>query len=305
MFDLRRLKPVIEGGGTYPSVKYDKNDIATVTANDIYLLLDELIKDPPSRDLDNRRFNGLPFHKNGKSEVNKFIATIATESADNVNRYGEIVEGLDFVPFNINADYKADDGESYGVMQIDVTQALPYVLMMMSDEWKDELNALSQQPGGVKLRNDRANEIYADEITQNKVKTWLKDPNTIRDQLLIAATLYNYAGLDAWNAWTNYNSDSANQGFKDLFEQQLEAVNKAEWQSYKEINNKELQKMKATNTSSGLSQIIYMIDKLPANIEEAAKELSTMLKSVSASGTASEYFDEEVKKLEPFMRKNG
>jgi hypothetical protein len=295
MFDVRRF-PTIEGGGTYPSVQYNKNNIATVTPKQIMELIIELRENPPTRDLNNQRF-GIPFHNGTTDDLVNFIATIGTESADNVDRFGNR-QDVNNVPFNVNADYVEEgSGESYGVFQIDLGYALPYVLSAMSKEYNDELLELSREEDGLVKRNNRAKELYEDEEIKQQVINFLTDPNTIREQLLVAMAVYNDNGLEGWNSWKRYNNKTEdNKEHNELFDKVLGQVQETEWNSWQqnvmqtnEKNNKEVM------------EILESISTLPANIEETAKSLYAAYSDFKKTGTATEFVDEKLEKLKPFM----
>lgn len=299
MFDIRRF-PTIEGGGTFPSVQYNKNNIATVKPEQIMELALELRDNPPQRDLNNQKVN-IPFHNGTTDDLVNFIATVGVESADNVDRFGNKVN-INNVPFNINADYKdKNKGESYGLFQLDVTQALPYILSAMNTEYNDELLKLSREENGLVKRNTRAEEIYSDEEVKQQVINFLTDPNTIREQLLVALTVYNDNGLDGWNSWKRYNSKTeANKEHNELFDKVLQQVQGIEWNSWQqnvmntnEKNNKELM------------EILESVAELPANIEETAKSLYAAYNDFKMTGTATEFVDEKLDKLKPFTGKYG
>ena len=303
MFDIRRF-PTIEGGGTFPSVQYNKNNIATVKPEQIMELIIELRDNTPTRDLNNQPSSGIPFHNGTTDDLVNFISTIGTESADNKDRFGNYV-GDENIPFNINADYVETEGfktgESYGVFQIDLGFALPYVLSVMSEEYKDELLKLSREENGVVKRNNRAKELYEDEEIKQEVINFLTNPDTMREQLLVAWTLYNDNGLDGWNSWRRYNSKTkANKKHNELFDKVLQQVQGIEWNSWQqnvmntnEKNNKELM------------EILESVGELPANIEETAKSLYAAYNDFKMTGTATEFVDEKLEKLKPFTGKYG
>lgn len=300
MFDIRRF-PTIEGGGTYPSVQYNKNNIATVKPEQIMELIIELRDNTPTRDLNNKRSSGIPFHNGTTDDLINFITTIGTESADNVDRFGN-KQNINNVPFNVNASFKEKGlGESYGIFQIDLGFALPYVLSVMSEEYKDELLKLSREENGVVKRNNRAKEIYSDEEVKQEVINFLTNPDTMREQLLVAWTLYNDNGLDGWNSWGRYNSKTeANKEHNELFDKVLQQVQGIEWNSWQqnvmntnEKNNKELM------------EILESVGELPANIEETAKSLYAAYNDFKMTGTATEFVDEKLDKLKPFTGKYG
>lgn len=299
MFDIRRF-PTIEGGGTFPSVQYNQNNIATVKPEQIMELALELRDNPPQRDLNNQKVN-IPFHNGTTDDLVNFITTVGVESADNVDRFGNKVN-INNVPFNINADYKdKNKGESYGLFQLDVTQALPYILSAMNTEYNDELLKLSREENGLVKRNTRAKEIYSDEEVKQQVINFLTDPNTIREQLLVALTVYNDNGLEGWNSWRRYNSKTeSNKEHNELFDKVLQQVQGIEWNSWQqnvmntnEKNNKELM------------EILESVAELPANIEETAKSLYAAYNDFKMTGTATEFVDEKLEKLKPFTGKYG
>jgi len=174
---------------------------------------------------------------------------------------------------------------------------LPYVLSAMSKEYNDELLKLSKEEDGVVKRNNRAKELYEDEKIKQEVINFLTNPDTMREQLLVAWTLYNDNGLDGWNSWGRYNNKTeANKEHNELFDKVLGQVQDTEWNSWQqnvmqtnEKNNKEVM------------EILESISTLPANIEETAKSLYAAYSDFKKTGTATEFVDEKLEKLKPFM----
>jgi hypothetical protein len=286
MFDARSF-PVIEGGGTYPSIKYREDGIGVVDPNRVYEAMINYRKSN-ARDLNKRK--KVAWYENGKDMADELLTVFGVESASNRTKDGEILN-IGNVPYNAHAEYNVPgSGESYGIMQIDVSgDNKTYVMMAMDKKYAEEIDKATT----VTERNEIGARLF--EENRDEAIGFLKDINNIDKHMIIAGTIFNDNGMDGWKAYTNYKNGN-DQGFKDLYE----TVQRANEQRVYSTWDQDLMRENRKNTADML-RILEMRGKMPVNIEDRAKTLIdayTTLKRDNADMT--DFADSKIEKLKPF-----
>ena len=288
MFNARNF-PVIEGGGDkYPEIKYMSNNIGVVDPNRIMEAMINF-RDSGATDLNGR--TKTAWYNGTTDEMEDLLTIFGVESASNRTKDGEILN-INNVPYNAHAEYNVPgSGESYGLMQIDVSgDNKTYVMMAMDPKYRDML----KKEKTVAERNALGNQLFED--NRDEAIKFLKDINNIDKHMLIASTIYNDNGKDGWRAYTNYNDPNGDQGFKDLYDMVAEANEKRVYKSYAD----QVMLENAKNNADML-HILELRDKMPVNIKDRAKVLIdayTELKRESPDMT--EFADKKIEKLKPF-----
>tara|TARA_R100000353_G_scaffold39993_2_gene31756 strand:+ start:33231 stop:34112 length:882 start_codon:yes stop_codon:yes gene_type:complete len=287
MFDVRSF-PVIEGGGKYPEIKYQDNGIGVVNPNRLLEAMKNF-RDSGARDLNNR---GKVAWFNGKNdEIEDLLTIFGVESASNRTKDGEILN-INNVPYNAHAEYNVPGmGESYGLMQIDVSgDNKTYVMMAMDDKYRTMLN----KEKTVAERNALGNQLF-EENREEAIK-FLKDINNLDKHLLIASTIYNDNGKAGWRAHTNYIDPNGDEGFKELYDMVAKANEKRVYKSYSD----ELMQINRKNTADML-EILELRDKMPVSIEGRAMQLIDAYNTMKReSPDMTEFADKKIEKLKPF-----
>ena len=286
MFDARSF-PVIEGGGTYPSIKYREDGIGVVDPNRVYEAMINYRKSN-ARDLNKRK--KVAWYENGKDMADELLTVFGVESASNRTKDGEILN-IGNVPYNAHAEYNVPgSGESYCIMQIDVSgDNKTYVMMAMDKKYAEEIDKATT----VTERNEIGARLF--EENRDEAIGFLKDINNIDKHMIIAGTIFNDNGMDGWKAYTNYKNGN-DQGFKDLYE----TVQRANEQRVYSTWDQDLMRENRKNTADML-RILEMRGKMPVNIEDRAKTLIdayTTLKRDNADMT--DFADSKIEKLKPF-----
>jgi hypothetical protein len=286
MFDARSF-PVIEGGGTYPSIKYREDGIGVVDPNRVYEAMINYRKSN-ARDLNKRK--KVAWYENGKDMADELLTVFGVESASNRTKDGEILN-IGNVPYNAHAEYNVPgSGESYGIMQIDVSgDNKTYVMMAMDKKYAEEIDKATT----VTERNEIGARLF--EENRDEAIGFLKDINNIDKHMIIAGTIFNDNGMDGWKAYNNYKNGN-DQGFKDLYE----TVQRANEQRVYSTWDQDLMRENRKNTADML-RILEMRGKMPVNIEDRAKTLIdayTTLKRDNADMT--DFADSKIEKLKPF-----
>ena len=274
MFDARSF-PVIEGGGTYPSIKYREDGIGVVDPNRVYEAMINYRKSN-ARDLNKRK--KVAWYENGKDMADELLTVFGVESASNRTKDGEILN-IGNVPYNAHAEYNVPgSGESYGIMQIDVSgDNKTYVMMAMDKKYAEEIDKATT----VTERNEIGARLF--EENRDEAIGFLKDINNIDKHMFIAGTIFNY-------------KNGNDQGFKDLYE----TVQRANEQRVYSTWDQDLMRENRKNTADML-RILEMRGKMPVNIEDRAKTLIdayTTLKRDNADMT--DFADSKIEKLKPF-----
>jgi len=287
MFDLRSF-PVIEGGGKYPEIKYQDNGIGVVNPDRLLEAMQNF-RDDDIPDLNGR--TEAAWYNGTKDDMSDLLTIFGVESASNRTKDGEILN-VNNVPYNAHAEYNVPgSGESYGLLQIDVSGVnKTYVMMAMDDKYKTMLN----KEKTVAERNALGNQLF--EENRDEAIKFLKDINNLDKHLLIASTIYNDNGKEGWRAYSNYNDPNGDTGFKELYDmvskQNNERVFKSWSDNLMEVNNRNYQDM---------LHILELRDKMPVNIKDRAMTLIdayTLLKRESPDMT--EFVDKKIEKLKPF-----
>ena len=197
MFDARSF-PVIEGGGSYPLIKYREDNIGVVDPNRIYEAMINH-RDAKGRDLNKRK--KVAWYKDGKDMADELLTVFGVESASNRTKDGEILN-IGNVPYNAHAEYNVPGkGESYGIMQIDVSgDNKTYVMMAMDKKYAEEIDKATS----VAERNAIGAKLF--EENRDEAIGFLKDINNIDKHMIIASTIFNDNGMDGWKAYTNYKN---------------------------------------------------------------------------------------------------
>lgn len=286
MFDARSF-PVIEGGGSYPLIKYREDGIGVVDPNRIYEAMMNH-RDGNSRDLNKRK--KVAWYRNGKDMADELLTVFGVESADNRTKDGEILN-INNVPYNAHAEYNVpDSGESYGIMQIDVSGVnKTYVMMVMDKKYAEEIDKGTSVPE----RNAIGAKLF--EENRDEAIGFLKDINNIDKHMIIADTIFNDNGFDGWNAYDNYKNGN-DKGFKDLYESVQAANEERVYSTW----DQDLMSENRKNTADML-RILEMRGKMPVNINDRAKTLMdayTTLKRDNADMT--DFADSKIEKLKPF-----
>jgi len=286
MFDARSF-PVIEGGGTYPSIQYREDGIGVVDPNRVYEAMINY-RNSNARDLNKRK--KVAWYENGKDMADELLTVFGVESADNRTKDGEILN-INRVPYNAHAEYNVPgSGESYGIMQIDVSgDNKTYVMMAMDKKYAEEIDKATT----VTERNEIGARLF--EENRDEAIGFLKDINNIDKHMIIAGTIFNDNGMEGWKAYTNYKNGN-DEGFKDLYE----SVQSANEQRVYSTWDQDLMRENRKNTSDML-RILEMRGKMPVNIEDRAKTLIdayVTLKRQNADMT--DFADEKIEKLKPF-----
>ena len=286
MFDARSF-PVIEGGGNYPLIKYREDGIGLVDPNRVYEAMINY-RNSNARDLNKRK--KVAWYENGKDVADELLTVFGVESADNRTKDGEILN-INRVPYNAHAEYNVPgSGESYGIMQIDVSgDNKTYVMMAMDKKYAEEIDKATT----VTERNEIGARLF--EENRDEAIGFLKDINNIDKHMIIAGTIFNDNGLEGWKAYTNYKNGN-DQGFKDLYE----SVQSANEQRVYSTWDQDLMRENRKNTSDML-RILEMRGKMPVNIEDRAKTLIdayVTLKRQNADMT--DFADKKIEKLKPF-----
>ena len=287
MFDLRSF-PVIEGGGKYPEIKYQDNGIGVVNPDRLLEAMQNF-RDDDIPDLNGR--TEAAWYNGTKDEMSDLLTIFGVESASSRTKDGEILN-VNNVPYNAHAEYNVPGmGESYGLMQIDVSgDNKTYVMMAMDDKYRTMLN----KEKTVAERNALGNKLF--EENRDEAIKFLKDINNLDKHLLIASTIYNDNGKEGWRAYSNYNDPDGDTGFKELYDMVSKQNNKRVFKSWSdnlmEVNNRNYEDM---------LHILELKDKMPVNIKDRAMTLIdayTLLKRESPDMT--EFVDKKIEKLRPF-----
>lgn len=301
MFQINKLPEIknakIEGGGNVPEIQYNDNDIAFVDPQEVFQAV-QTFRTGPIKDLNNRTI--VPFMKNNKDSLIDLLTVWGVESASNIDRSGNETN-MNNVYYNPNAQYQSSDGESYGLFQIDVSdENFVYPLMAMNPEYRSELTRLAQTSASV--RNKRAKEIYNTEGVREEVIEFLKDPNNIYEHLLIAATIFQDKGMNGWNAWKNRKKSDVDKGFAELYDTLKSSVNDTVFKTWTE----ELLENNAKNEADML-EILEIADKMPANINERAKQLISAYEEFDKqSGNEMEsHVQKKINMIKPFTGNYG
>jgi hypothetical protein len=287
-FDARSF-PVIEGGGdSYPEIKYMDNGIGVVDPNRIMEAMINFRKSG-ARDLNNR--SKVAFYDGSTDMMEDLLTIFGVESASNRTKNGEILN-INNVPYNAHAEFNEPGrGESYGLMQIDVSgDNKTYVMMAMNPKYRDML----AKEKTVKARNALGAKLF--EENREEAVAFLKDINNIDKHMLIASTIFNDNGLNGWKAYSNYNSANVDPGFKELYDKVAEANEKrvfTTWQDELMIENKRNQE--------DMLQLLLMRDQMPVSIKDRALYLiNTYTNLKRESPDMTEYADKKIEQLKPF-----
>ena len=287
-FDARSF-PVIEGGGdSYPEIKYMDNGIGVVDPNRIMEAMINFRKSG-ARDLNNR--SKVAFYDGSTDMMEDLLTIFGVESASNRTKDGEILN-INNVPYNAHAEFNEPGrGESYGLMQIDVSgDNKTYVMMAMNPKYRDML----AKEKTVKARNALGAKLF--EENREEAVAFLKDINNIDKHMLIASTIFNDNGLNGWKAYSNYNSANVDPGFKELYDKVAEANEKrvfTTWQDEVMMENKRNQE--------DMLQLLLMRDQMPVNIKDRALYLiNTYTNLKREMPDMTEYADKKIEELKPF-----
>ena len=287
-FDARSFPVIERGGDSYPEIKYMDNGIGVVDPNRIMEAMINFRKSG-ARDLNNR--SKVAFYDGSTDMMEDLLTIFGVESASNRTKDGEILN-INNVPYNAHAEFNEPGrGESYGLMQIDVSgDNKTYVMMAMNPKYRDML----AKEKTVKARNALGAKLF--EENREEAVAFLKDINNIDKHMLIASTIFNDNGLNGWKAYSNYNSANADPGFKKLYEMVAEANEKrvfTTWQDELMVENKRNQE--------DMLQLLLMRDQMPVSIKDRARYLINTYNNLKREAPdMTEYADKKIEELKPF-----
>jgi len=287
MFNPRSF-PVIEGGGKYPEIKYREDGIGVVNPDRLLEAMQNF-RDDDIADLNGR--TKAAFYNGNKDEMDELLTIFGVESASNRTKDGEILN-INNVPYNAHAEYNVPgSGESYGLLQIDVSGVnKTYVMMAMDDKYK----TIIDKEKTVASRNAKAAELF--EENRDEAIKFLKDINNLDKQLLIASTIYNDNGLNGWRAYSNYNDPNGDEGFKELYEM-VQKQNRT--RVFKSWQDEIMQKNQKNNAD--MLHILELRDQMPVNIKDRAMVLIDAYNELKREAPdMTDFADKKIEKLKPF-----
>jgi len=287
MFNPRSF-PVIEGGGKYPEIKYREDGIGVVNPDRLLEAMQNF-RDDDIADLNGR--TKAAFYNGNKDEMDELLTIFGVESASNRTKDGEILN-INNVPYNAHAEYNVPgSGESYGLLQIDVSGVnKTYVMMAMDDKYK----TIIDKEKTVASRNAKAAELF--EENRDEAIKFLKDINNLDKHLLIASTIYNDNGLNGWRAYSNYNDPNGNEGFKELYERVQKQNRTRVFKSWQD----EIMQKNQKNVADML-HILELRDKMPVNIKDRAMVLIDAYNELKReTPDMTDFADKKIEKLKPF-----
>jgi len=287
MFNPRSF-PVIEGGGKYPEIKYREDGIGVVNPDRLLEAMQNF-RDDDIADLNGR--TKAAFYNGNKDEMDELLTIFGVESASNRTKDGEILN-INNVPYNAHAEYNVPgSGESYGLLQIDISGVnKTYVMMAMDDKYK----TIIDKEKTVASRNAKAAELF--EENRDEAIKFLKDINNLDKHLLIASTIYNDNGLNGWRAYSNYNDPNGNEGFKELYERVQKQNRTRVFKSWQD----EIMQKNQKNVADML-HILELRDKMPVNIKDRAMVLIDAYNELKReTPDMTDFADKKIEKLKPF-----
>ena len=287
MFNPRSF-PVIEGGGKYPEIKYREDGIGIVNPDRLLEAMQNF-RDDDIADLNGR--TKVAFYNGNKDEMDELLTIFGVESASNRTKEGEILN-INNVPYNAHAEYNVPgSGESYGLLQIDVSGVnKTYVMMAMDDKYK----TIIDKEKTVASRNAKAAELF--EENRDEAIKFLKDINNLDKHLLIASTIYNDNGLNGWRAYSNYNDPNGDEGFKELYEM-VQKQNRT--RVFKSWQDEIMQKNQKNNAD--MLHILELRDQMPVNIKDRAMTLIDAYNKLKVENPdMTNFADKKIEKLKPF-----